>query len=105
VDVDLDEMRAGADRSYSASDFAADAVERLARGRFSSGIFGAFGAAESFHTTVGEAHSNHLRRMDAHQSNLGALGDKAHRTASAFRDMEDRNTAALRSVPWPITPA
>jgi hypothetical protein len=43
--------------------------------------------------------------MDAHQSNLGALGDKAHRTASAFRDMEDRNTAALRSVPWPITPA
>ncbi len=105
MNVNLDEMRIGADWSYSAADLAEDAFDQLSRGRFMGGIFGEFDTAEAFHAVAAAIHSNHLQRLRDHQNGLGALGDRAHRTATAFAEMEDRNAAALRSVPWPTTPA
>ncbi|GAY14717.1 DUF2563 family protein [Mycobacterium sp. shizuoka-1] len=96
--VDVDEMRAGAHRSYTAASFAMEGAEQLNRVTPASGIFGSFAAAESFHGALTEAHSNHVQRLRDHQNRLGVLGDKGHKTASAFVEMEERNAEALRSV-------
>lgn len=98
MNVDTDHMRSGADRSYSASDFAKDAADALSRVSVGTRIFGSFTAAKTFHTAVSDAHSNHTEGMRGHQDGLGGLGDKTYKTASVFDDMEERNAAALRSV-------
>ncbi|MGY4710757.1 DUF2563 family protein [Mycolicibacterium sp. CBM1] len=98
MQVDVEEMRSGANRSYNAAWLAMEGADQLSRARVTTGIFGDFAAAEAFHGVLGEAHSNHVQRLRDHDSRLGVLGDKAHTTASAFLDMEDRNAEALRSV-------
>jgi hypothetical protein len=98
VQVNAEEMRSGANRSYNAAWLAMEGADQLSHARVTAGIFGTFAAAESFHGALGEAHSNHIQRLRDHESQLGVLGDKAHTTASAFLDMEDRNAEALRSV-------
>lgn len=98
MQVDVEEMRSGANRSYNAASLAMEGADQLSRVKPASGIFGAFPAAESFHGALFEAHSNHIERLRSHESHLGALGDKAHKTASVFVDMEERNAEALRSV-------
>jgi len=103
VQVDVEEMRSGANRSYNAAWLALEGADQLARARVGSSIFGDFTAAESFHTAVSQAHSNHVQQLRDHESRLGVLGDKAHKTASVFIEMEERNTQALRAVLWPDT--
>jgi hypothetical protein len=98
VQVDVGEMRSGANRSYQAAWLAMEGADQLSRAAVPSGIFGGFSAAESFCDAVGEAHSNHIHRLWDHESRLGVLGDKAHKTASVFVHMEERNAEALRSV-------
>ena len=98
MQVDVDEMRSGANRSYNAASFAMEGADQLSRANPASGMFGDFPAAESFHTALTEAHSNHIERLRAHENHLGVLGDKGHKTASVFVDMEERNAEALRSV-------
>lgn len=98
MQVDVGELRAGANRSYQAAWLAMEGADRLARGRVAAGIFGDFGAAETFCGALGDAHTTHVQRLRDHESRLGVLGDKAHTTASAFVDMEERNAEALRSV-------
>lgn len=98
MQVDVDEMRSGANRSYNAASFAMDGADQLSRANPASGIFGAFPAAESFHGALSEAHSNHVERLRDHENRLGVLGDKGHKTASVFVEMEERNAEALRSV-------
>ena len=98
MQVDVGEMRSGANRSYSAAALAMEGADQLARASAGAGIFGDFPAAASFHTAVAEAHGNHIGRLRAHEGHLGVLGDKGHKTASVFLDMEERNAEALRSV-------
>lgn len=98
MDVFLDEMRAGADRAYQAAAFATEAAQQLSRGCVRPGIFGSFGAAEGFRTALSAAHSNHQLGLHGQRERLGALGDTAHTTATAFAETEDRNAAALRAV-------
>jgi hypothetical protein len=98
MQVDVGEMRSGANRSYNAASFAMEGADQLSRANPASGIFGSFAAAESFDAAVSEAHSNHIQRLREHESHLGVLGDKGHKTASVFVDMEERNAEALRSV-------
>ena len=75
-----------------------EGAEQLSRVTPASGIFGDFPAAESFHGALADAHSNHIQRLREHEAHLGVLGDKGHKTASAFVEMEERNAEALRSV-------
>jgi len=96
VHVDIDEMRSGANRSYTAAGLAMDGASELGRVRVGSGIFGNFAAADDFHGALSEAHRNHVDRLRDHERRLGVLGDKGHTAASAFTDMEQRNAEALR---------
>jgi hypothetical protein len=98
VQVDVEEMRSGANRSYNAASFAMEGADQLSRASVGASIFGDFPAAQSFHGALSEAHSNHVQRLREHESHLGVLGDKGHKTASVFIDMEERNAEALRSV-------
>ena len=98
MQVDVGEMRSGANRAYSAAWLAMEGADRLARGTVDAGIFGDFGAAESFCGALDQAHTAHVERLRDHENRLGVLADKAHSTASAFIDMEGRNAEALRSV-------
>lgn len=98
MQVEVEEMRYGANRSYSAAWLAMEGADRLSRASVIAGIFGDFAAAESFCGALVEAHSNHIQRLRDHENRMGVLGDKAHTTASAFLDMEHRNAEALRSV-------
>lgn len=98
MEVDVGAMRSGANRSYSAAWLAAEGAELLSRTSVRPGIFGDFPAAEAFHSALSQSHSNHIERLQDHESRLGALGDRAHTTASGFVEMEERNTQALRSV-------
>lgn len=75
-----------------------EGADQLSRAVVPTGIFGDFAAAESYSAAVGEAHSNHIQRLRDHETRLGVLGAKAHKTASVFVDMEERNAEALRSV-------
>ena len=105
MQVDVDEMRSGANRSYSAAWLAAEGADQLSRASVTAGIFGDFAAAASFRAALSHAHGNHIGRLPDHESGLGVLGDKAHRTASVFVEMEERNAQALRAVLWPDTQA
>lgn len=105
MQVDIDEMRSGANQSYNAAWLAMEGADQLSRASVSAGIFGSFAAAESFHGAANQAHSNHVVRLCDHEARLGVLGDKAHKTASMFVEMEDRNAQALRAVLWPNTRA
>ncbi|WP_445168211.1 DUF2563 family protein [Mycolicibacterium sp. Dal123E01] len=103
--VDVGEMRSGANRSYNAADRAREGAGALSRTAVTSGIFGDFDVAEAFHTALNTAHTRHVTRMVDHSDGLGGLGDKAHRAASEFSEMDERNTEALREVLWPSTQA
>ncbi|KAA0110774.1 DUF2563 family protein [Mycolicibacterium sp. P1-5] len=105
MQVDVDEMRNGANRSYNAADRAHEGASALSRAAVTSGIFGDFEAAEAFHSALSRTHTHHVARMQDHCTGLGALGDKAHQAASGFGDMEERNTEAVREVLWPNTQA
>lgn len=98
MQVDVDEMRSGANRSYNAAWLAMEGADRLAQGSVVAGIFGDFGAAETLCGALADAHTAHVQRLRDQENQLGVLGDKAHTTASAFVAMEERNAEALRSV-------
>ena len=96
--VDPAEMRAGANLSYNASSIAKSGTDKFSRTGLPSGIFGNFAEADDFHEALGAAHSAHVERMQTHESHLGALGDKAHKAASAFVEMDHHNAEAVRAV-------
>ena len=96
MQIAIDEMRTGANRSYSAAWLAMEGADQLSRTSVAPGIFGSFAAADTFAAAVDTAHSNHCKQLRTHESRLGVLGDKAHTAASEFVDMEQRNTEALR---------
>ncbi|OYN78742.1 DUF2563 family protein [Mycolicibacterium sphagni] len=98
MQVDVTEMRSGANRSYNAATLAMEGADQLSRASIGTSIFGDFPPAESFHGALAEAHSNHIQRLREHETHLGVLGDKGHKTASVFVEMEERNAEALRSV-------
>ncbi|BBZ00943.1 hypothetical protein MCHIJ_03800 [Mycolicibacterium chitae] len=103
--VDVEQMRAGANKSYAAAGFADEGVQALSRGRVCAGMFGDFAAAELFSTGIDGAHTQHATRLRNQERRLGVLGDKTHVTASCFVDMERRNTEALQAVKWSLTQA
>ncbi|BBY59104.1 DUF2563 family protein [Mycolicibacterium sarraceniae] len=105
MQVDVDKMRSGANRSYNAAYRVREGANALSRAAVASGIFGDFEAAEAFHTALIQTHTRHVTRMQDHSDGLGTLGDNAHRAASEFSEMEQRNTEALREVLWPSTQA
>ena len=91
-------LHSGGDQSRRAGGHAREGADRLSRGPLLSGMFGQFPAAEEFHEAVGVAHGDHLRTLRTHDEVPTAVGGKAHRAASGFTGMEERNAAKLRAV-------
>ena len=58
--VDPEELRAGANTSYTAAWLAGEGVSALSRGSVTAGMFGGFAAADDFGAALGTAHSQHL---------------------------------------------
>lgn len=103
MEVDVEVMRTGANRSYTAAGLADEGAQALARGTVSAGIFGGFAAAGDFEGIMSCAHAEHVDRLRNHERRLGVLGDKGHVVASSFVEMERRNAEALQAVAWQIT--
>lgn len=103
--VNTDGLRAGANTSYSAADHAYEGAGTLSRAGVNGSIFGDFAAATSFHRAVSGAHNRHTKLLSDNHEALGRIGDKAHRAASGFADMEDKNTDRLERLQWVNTPA
>jgi len=93
--VSPDGLRDGDNTSYQGADHADDGASTLARASVGSRIFGDFPAAAQFHQAVSDAHSHHTTRAAHHAERLGVLGDKAHRAAADFDDMESANKDRL----------
>jgi hypothetical protein len=96
--VDTELLRSGANEAHRAGGHAQDAADQLSRGPLMSGMFGEFAAAETFHDEVRSAHAQHVKTLQAHQEVLTAVGSNAHRAATAFSVMEERNAAEERAV-------
>lgn len=103
MEIDVEVMRTGSNRSYTAAGLADEGARALDRGTVSAGIFGGFAAAGDFEDIMSGAHSEHVGRLRNHERRLGVLGDKGHVAATTFVDMEQRNAEALRAVAWQIT--
>lgn len=105
MEIDVDAMHTGSNRSYTAAGLADEGVRALGRRTVRSGMFGGFAAAGDFEGILADARSQHLARLRDDERRLGVLGDKTHVAASAFTDMERRNTEALQAVAWLTTQA
>lgn len=96
--VKPDLLHSGGTESHRAGDHAQEGADHLSRGPVTTGMFGGFAAAETFHDAVHAAHAQHVKNLQAHQEVLGAVGSKAHLAATRFSDMDARNAATMRSV-------
>lgn len=103
MEILVEVMRTGANRSYTAAGLADEGAQRLARRSVAAGLFGGFAAAGDFEAVMSGAHAQHVARLRNHERRLGVLGDKAHVAATTFVEMEQRNAEALRAVAWPTT--
>jgi Protein of unknown function (DUF2563) len=93
--VNTEGLHAGATSSYGAADHVRDASGTLSRASVASGIFGDFDAADSFHEALSDAHASHVTLTNTYSEQLGIIGDKAHRAAADFREMESNNKDRL----------
>lgn len=100
MDVDVDELEAGAGRSRDAAILAMEAAERLSPRSLLGGFFGSFAEAEAFGAEVGEARSTHALRLRKHRATLAAIGDRADLAARTFAATEECDAAALRTLQW-----
>lgn len=96
--VDPKLLHSGGNQTYRASDHAQDAANHLSRAALPSGMFGDFVAADDFHNIVSAAHAHHAKTLQTHQETLSSIGGKAHRAATEFVDMDNRNAEQVRAV-------
>ncbi|BBY06746.1 DUF2563 family protein [Mycobacterium noviomagense] len=98
--IDTGLLHSGADDSHRAGGHAGDGAAHLAGTSAVAGMFGDFPAAHEFHEAVSQAHTHHTTKLRAHQQTLSDVANKARTAATAFTDMEDRNTVKLDAVRW-----
>ncbi|BAX93105.1 DUF2563 family protein [Mycobacterium shigaense] len=91
-------LHSGGHQTHRAADHAQDAANHLSRAALPSGMFGDFPAADDFHNIVSAAHAHHAKTLQAHHETLNGIGRKAHRAATEFVDMDERNAAELQAI-------
>lgn len=82
--VDTDLLRMGADYSNSAASIVQKGASNFAATQLRSGVFGDFGAADSFQASLSNTHQAHVELMEGHCTELGVLADKANVAAATF---------------------
>ena len=95
--VDTGCLHSGANRTYRAGGYAQEGADQLSRAPLSSGMFGDFAAADTYHEAISTAHSQHVKTFQAHHDMLTALGGKARLAATEFTEMDEHNAAKLRA--------
>jgi exonuclease V gamma subunit len=96
--VDTGLLHSGADDSHRAGGHAGDGANHLARTSPAAEMFGDFAAAHEFHQAVSQTRTHHTKQLRGHQQTLSDVGDKARTVATAFTNMEERNTVKLDAV-------
>lgn len=96
--VDNGLLHSGGSEAYRAGEHAHRAANHLAVGWLTSRMFGDFAAAEALHEATITTRERHQRTLLAHKQTLGAVGAKAHLSATSFADMEDGNAIRIQAV-------
>ncbi|OBH05319.1 MULTISPECIES: DUF2563 family protein [unclassified Mycobacterium] len=96
--VDTVLLHSGGNDSHRAGGHAQEGADQLAQGPLGSGMFGDFAAADSFHSAVTAAHTQHMQTLEGHKQTLTDVGAKAHYAARGFTDMDQHNAGELRAV-------
>jgi Protein of unknown function (DUF2563) len=96
--VKVDGLHSGAAHSDNAGEHAQDCSRHLSGRQLGAGMFGDFGAADSFHESMSAAHAHHVATAEAHHKILNGVGDRARVVAKAFTTMDNNNAAELREL-------
>ncbi|CAJ1509811.1 DUF2563 family protein [[Mycobacterium] holstebronense] len=96
--VDPAMLKDGATHSHSAADHAQAGAASLDQTAVAAGIFGSFGAADTFHQAISTRHCDHITTLNDQRRVLADVADKAHHARRAFIGMDQHNAAELRAV-------
>ncbi|MEZ0385206.1 DUF2563 family protein [Mycobacterium sp. pW045] len=99
--VDPQALRTGANVSDDAGGHARNGAQRLGSTGVTSGIFGDFDEAHSFHTALGTAKDGHRDALHDHHQNLTGIAENVRTAATAFTRMDNHNAEQLRNVAGP----
>ncbi|OBF57282.1 hypothetical protein A5756_09930 [Mycobacterium sp. 852002-53434_SCH5985345] len=96
--VDPALLHSGGNDSHRAGGHAQEGADQLARGPLGSGMFGDFAAADSFHSAITAAHTQHVQTLQGHQRTLTDVGSKAHHAAKGFTSMDENNASEMQAL-------
>jgi len=96
--VDTALLHSGGSDSHRAGWHAQEGADQLARGPLGSGMFGDFAAADTFHSAVTAAHTQHMQTLQGHQQTLTDVGAKAHHAAKGFTGMDEHNAGEMQAA-------
>ncbi|MEB3031642.1 DUF2563 family protein [[Mycobacterium] nativiensis] len=96
-------LRTGANVSDDAGGHANTGAQRLGLAGVTTGMFGDFEAAHSFHTALGTAKDGHRDALAAHHENLTGIAENVRTAATTFTNMDNHNAELLRDVTGPGT--
>lgn len=91
-------LRTGANVADDAGGHASTGAQRLGLAGVSTGMFGDFDAAHSFHAALGTAKDSHRDALQDHHQNLTGIAENVRTAATAFTRMDDHNAKRLRDV-------
>ncbi|RRR40890.1 DUF2563 family protein [Mycolicibacter terrae] len=98
MDVNPHVLRTGANVSDDAGGHADTGAQRLGLAGVSTGMFGDFDAAHSFHAALGSAKDGHREALQNHHQNLTGIAENVRTAASTFTRMDDHNAKLLRDI-------
>ncbi|ORA77967.1 hypothetical protein BST28_16330 [Mycolicibacter kumamotonensis] len=96
-------LRIGANVSDDAGQHADTGAQRLGLAGVTTGIFGDFDAAHSFHAALGTAKDGHRDALRNHHQNLTGIAQNVRTAATAFTRMDNHNAELLRDITGPGT--
>lgn len=91
-------LHTGANVSDDAGGHADTGAQRLGLAGVTTGMFGDFEDAHSFHTALGTAKDDHRDALQHHHQNLTGIAENVRTAASAFTNMDHHNAQLLRDV-------
>ena len=93
--VDAGLLRAGGNDARRAGEEAHAGAHTLSEGPLTSGIFGEFATAAAFHDALNSARIMHVTHLHGIHRALVSVGDRAHQSAAAFIDADDRGATEM----------
>jgi hypothetical protein len=98
MELDTEQLRAGANHCQDAAGMATSAAGKLADKTPAEGIFGDFAEARAFHGALSAVHQDHVERMRGHDRALTEISDKSRSAAVQFTAGDVSSADALRAA-------